>query len=134
MAATEPYTKGLEVLVLMDHRNNLFTSSLLGNRRVNKKLLRWSLDLEEYGTRLVRQWIRGADNILADSPSRNPKDRDAARALVVPGGLIKNIIEKMFRAPHALEEGNQELHEMVGSIAEGDVDTGQALRRLPPES
>ena len=119
MAATEPYTKGFEVLVLMDHKNNLFTNSLLGSRRVSKKLLRWSLDLEEYGTRLVRQWIRGADNILADSPSRNPEDRDAAKALVVPGGPIKNIIEKMFRAPDALE---QEIREVVGSLAEGGVD------------
>ena len=38
VAATEPYTKGFEVLVQVDHKTNLFTNSLLGNRRVNKRL------------------------------------------------------------------------------------------------
>ena len=35
-AASEPLTKGFAVLVYMDHRSNLFTGSLLGNKRVNK--------------------------------------------------------------------------------------------------
>ena len=50
---------------------------------------------------------------------------------MVPGGPIKNIIEKMFRAPDALEQEIRELHEMVGSLAEGDVDrhSGDSRRK-----
>ena len=39
LALSEPYIKGFQT-VLTDHKNNLFTGSLLSNRRVNNKLLR----------------------------------------------------------------------------------------------
>ena len=93
----------------MGHRNNLFTNSLIAKKRVNKKLLRWALDLDEYGSRLKRQWIRGVDNVLSDCPSRNPVDRDETRSVTVPSGPIKRVIERMFRSPDALEQGIQEL-------------------------
>ena len=41
--------KGFRTYVYMDHKNNLFVGSFLTNKRVNKKLLRWSLDLDAYG-------------------------------------------------------------------------------------
>ena len=40
LAATDHLSKGFQVVVYTDHKNNLFTSSLLSNRRINKKLLR----------------------------------------------------------------------------------------------
>ena len=49
LAAVHHLTKGFTIHVYMDHKNNLFTNSLLSNRRVNKKLLRWALDIEELG-------------------------------------------------------------------------------------
>ena len=54
LAACSHLVKGFPLIVYTDHKNNLFTNSLLGNKRINKKLLRWSLDLEEYGERVQR--------------------------------------------------------------------------------
>ena len=50
----EPYVKGFKVIVLTDHRNNPFTGSLLANRRTNKKLLRWAIDVEYWGDCVTR--------------------------------------------------------------------------------
>ena len=72
LIASNPYTKGFRVVVYTDHKNNLFTGSLLANRRVNKKLLRWAINLEEVGDMVQLVWIKGADNVLGDAPSRNP--------------------------------------------------------------
>ena len=47
LALAEPYIKDFQTVVLTDHKNNLFTGSLLSNRRVHKKLLRWVIDIEE---------------------------------------------------------------------------------------
>ena len=104
LAAVHHLTKGFTIHVYMDHKNNLFTNSLLSNRRVNKKLLRWALDIEELGDRVHRHWIAGKDNVLGDGPSRNPKDRDSVQKLPVPDGPVKRIIEKMFRDPDGLDQ------------------------------
>ena len=76
LALAEPYIKGFKTVVLTDHKNNLFTGSLLANRRVNKKLLRWAVDVEEWGDSIQRMWIKGKDHVLADPVSRNPVDRN----------------------------------------------------------
>ena len=52
LAATDHLVKGFVVECYTDHRNNLFTGSQKGNKRINKKILRWSLDIEEYGERI----------------------------------------------------------------------------------
>ena len=38
------------------------------NKRVNKKLLRWSMECEEFGvgSRIHRRWIKGADNVMLE--------------------------------------------------------------------
>ena len=74
------------VTVLTDHKNCLFTDSLLSNRRVNKKLLRWAIDIEEWGDSIRRVWIIGKDHVLADPLSRNPHDRDICKNFAVPAG------------------------------------------------
>ena len=104
LASVDHLVKGYPLVCLMDHKNNLFTSSLFGNRRVNKKLLRWALDIEAYGTRVTRKWIKGTDNTLGDAPSRNAEDRDLVRNLSVPGGPVKRIVRQMFAAPGADDE------------------------------
>ena len=63
------------MIVLTDHRNNLFTGSLLANRRTNKRLLRWAIDVEYWGDCVTRVWIKGKDHDLADPISRNSHDR-----------------------------------------------------------
>ena len=95
------------MIVYTDHRNNIFTDSLFANKRISKKLLRWALDLEDLGSRVVRVWLRGEDNILGDAPSRNPEDRDVLHTLRVPGGPVRRVIEQMFTAPSSAEEQAQ---------------------------
>ena len=120
LAACEPYTKGFKVIVLTDHKNNLFTGSLLANRRVNKKLLRWAIDLEELGDKVQRVWIRGVDNILGDPPSRNPSDRDVCRRLKVPAGPVRRIIQKMFEAPMEMDEEIAAMHTFLDGLDDAE--------------
>ena len=116
LASAEPYIKGFKVVVLTDHRNNLFTGSLLANRRVNKKLLRWAIDLEELGDSIQRVWIKGTDNVLGDPPSRNPADRDVCRRLKIPSGPVRRIIKKMFEAPIELDEELESLNAFLEGL------------------
>ena len=71
--------KGFHTYVYMDHKNNLFTEAQLDNRRRSKKLSNWALELQQYD--IVRVWIRGEANILADAPSRAPWEAEMARNL-----------------------------------------------------
>ena len=116
LAATDHLAKGFQVVVYTDHKNNLFTSSLLSNRRINKKLLRWSLDLEELGSKISRIWQKGVDNVLGDAPSRNPHNRDMLYKLPVPAGPVKRIITAMFAKPIELDQELQELRRFIDSL------------------
>ena len=88
LASADHLTQGFRVIVCADHKNNIFTGSLLSNRRVDNKLLRWSLDIDDIGDRILRIWAKGADNVLGDGPSRNPKDRIWMNKLPVPSGPV----------------------------------------------
>ncbi len=55
MKLSDEFTKGIPVKVRMDHKNNLLTKSVISNKRANKKLLRWSLEIEELGDRYTRE-------------------------------------------------------------------------------
>ena len=57
------------------------------------------MDIEEYGDRMRLHWVAGKDNVLADSLSRNPEDRDEARekSLQVLGGPAKRVTKMMFK-------------------------------------
>ncbi len=122
LIAVDPMTRGFPLVVLTDHKNNLFTQSLLGNRRMQKKLLRWSLELEDLCTRVTRVWIKGTDNVLGDAPSRNPKDRDAVKDLPVPAGPVKRVVRAMFEAPMELESECSELSRFLGQLESADPD------------
>ena len=47
LKATEHLVKGFPLTLYTDHKNNLLNDSLKANQRFQKKLLRWSLELEE---------------------------------------------------------------------------------------
>ena len=71
---------------------------------MQKKLLRYPLEVEELSKRVTRIWIKGTDNVLGDAPSRNPKDRDTVKHLAVPAGPVKRIVRAMFEKPIELDE------------------------------
>ncbi|MEO2123515.1 MAG: RNase H-like domain-containing protein, partial [bacterium] len=131
LSATEHLTKGFTVTLYTDHKNNLFTGAMLGNKRINKKLLRWSMECEEYGvgSRIRREWVKGIDNVLGDGPSRNPPDRDAVRSLPVPCGPVCRIIKLMFTNPEALDREVSELSAMLDSLDEADPDPTAGNKR-----
>ena len=130
--AVDPLVHGFPLIVYTDHRNNLFTGSLLANRRMQKKLLRWSLELDELCKRVQRVWIAGKDNILGDAPSRNPKDRDIIKDLPVPGGPVKRVIRAMFEAPVQLEEEMAQLSRFLQQLESEEPDAVLSAGGRPP--
>ena len=99
LKATEHLTKGFPVVLYTDHKNNLFTDSLVGGKKIQKKLVRWSLEVDEMASKVTRVWLKGEDNILGDAPSRNVKDRVKIQYCNVPGSPTKKCIEAMFKGP-----------------------------------
>ena len=77
----EKFLRGLLSYVYIDHKNNLFAESMLDNRRIAKKVSNWALELQCFN--IVRIWIRGQANILADAPSRAPWECALAKHLPI---------------------------------------------------
>ena len=75
----------------MDHKNNVFTEAQLDNRRRSKKMSNWALELQQFN--IIRVWIRGEANILADAPSRAPWEAATARHLPIPDLPLREIIK-----------------------------------------
>ena len=127
--------RGFCVYVYMDHKNNLYTEAQLDNRRRSKKMSNWALELQQYN--IVRSWIRGEANILADAPSRAPWEAALARHLPIPDLPLRELIRKMYASPDAwaqlvhkrtqdinLDEWNtleQQLHPGVPDFGEKEV-------------
>ena len=98
----EKYIKGLLTYVYMDHKNNLFSQSMLDNRRIAKKVSNWALELQCFN--IVRVWIRGEANILSDVPSRAPWENELAKHLPIPCDPILQLIEAFYQEDDALVE------------------------------
>jgi hypothetical protein len=91
--------KGFQTYVYMDHKNNLFTEAQLGNRRRIKQMSNWALELQQFN--IVRVWIRGEANILADAPSRAPWEAEMARHLPIPDMPLRELIKQMYVSPES---------------------------------
>ena len=62
----------------------------------------WALELQQFD--IVRVWIRGEANILADAPSRAPWEAELARNLPIPDLPLRELIKQMFVSPEAWEK------------------------------
>ena len=93
----------------IDHGNNLFNAAMLDNRRICKKLPNWALELQEFDS--VKVWIRGEANVLADAPSRAPREHPLSCELPIPRGPVFELIEKMYRPDHWDEEAAEMVRE-----------------------
>ena len=67
---------------------------------------------------IVRIWIRGETNILADAPSRAPADVKTVRNLPVPNMELKDLLRYMYQEPEEFERLVQERAKTMG------LDTG----------
>ena len=93
----EKLIKGFLCFVYIDHKNNLFSEAQLDNRRRSKKMSNWALELQAFN--IMRIWIRGETNILADAPSRAPADDKVVRNLPVPNMEVKDLLRYMYQEP-----------------------------------
>ena len=93
--------RGFKVYSYIDHKNNTFTEAQLDNRRRSKKMSNWALDLQNYD--LVRIWIRGEANILADAPSRAPWEATLAKHLPIPDMPVRDLVKMMYQDPGGLQ-------------------------------
>ena len=90
------------MLLLHDHKNNVFSDAQLDNRRRSKKLSNWALELQQFN--IDRIWIRGEANILADAPSRAPWESKLVQFLPIPDMPIRELVVQMYQDPDALEQ------------------------------
>ena len=127
--AARHLTQGFPLVVYTDHKNNLYTNSLLANKRMQKKLLRWTLEIEEIGDRVQRIWLAGKENILGDAPSRNPADGDFVQNLPVPAGPVKRVVRAMFEAPIQLEEEMDELQRFLSQLEGQEPEPADGYRQ-----
>ena len=102
----------------------MFTGSQKGNKRINKKIRRWALEIDEYGDRIKLHWVVGKENVLADSASRNPEDRDLARerSLSVLGGPVKRVMNMMFKGALRSDQEWEAFHNLIDTLGDEDVD------------
>ena len=108
----ERLIKGFKCYCYIDHRNNLFNEALLENRRIAKKMSNWALELQAFN--IVRIWIRGEANILADAPSRAPWENVLAEHLPIPQGPLREVIKTMYRMPEEFESEVQSVVKKKG--------------------
>ena len=98
----ERMLRGFKCYCYIDHKNNIFSDAQLDNRRRSKKMSNWALELQCFD--IVRVWIRGEANILADAPSRAPWESALARHLPIPDMPVRDLVRKMYQEPGALED------------------------------
>ena len=96
----ERFIKGFTTYCYIDHKNNIFTEAQLDNRRRSKKMSNWALELQ--GFDIVRIWIRGEANILADAPSRAPWESALAQYMPIPDQPVRQIVKQIYQDPDAL--------------------------------
>ena len=61
----------------------------------------WALELQQFD--IVRVWIRGEANILADAPSRAPWESALAQHLPIPDMPVRDLVRMMYQDPDGCE-------------------------------
>ena len=103
-AAISKYVTGFTLFMYFDHKNIERAESVLTSRRASKKLVNWIADTQHILANVVRLWIDGKNNILADCGSRLPWHTSVSKHLPVPAGPIRDVIRLLFTHPHELEK------------------------------
>ena len=87
------------MFMFFDHKNIERAESVLESRRASKKLVNWIADTQDIMANVVRVWVDGKLNVLADFGSRISWEYDVVRTLPVPQKPIIDIIRLLFRPP-----------------------------------
>ena len=68
--AIRKWVEGFTLFMFFDHKNIERAESVLTSRRASKKLVNWIADTQHILGTVVRVWIDGKSNVLADVGSR----------------------------------------------------------------
>ena len=88
--------------MFFDHKNIERAESVLASRRASKKLVNWIADTQHILGSVVRVWIDGKNNVLADVGSRLSWEHAVAQFLPVPARPIRETIRLFFTSPAEL--------------------------------
>ena len=72
---------------------------------------KWALELQ--GFDVIRVWIRGEANILADAPSRAPWESALAMHLPIPDMPVRDLVAAMYKSPEQLTVWVQDRKEQM---------------------
>ena len=100
--AIRKYADGFTLFMFFDHKNIERAESVLASRRASKKLVNWIADTQHILGTVVRVWIDGKNNVLADVGSRLSWEHAVAQFLPVPARPIREMIRLFFTSPTEL--------------------------------
>ena len=103
-AAIAKYVEGFPLFMYFDHKNVERAEAVLKSRRASKKLVNWVADCQHILFTVVRIWIDGKNNILADAGSRASWENALVKHMPIPNQPILETIRLFFRHPNELEE------------------------------
>ena len=98
------WIEGFPVFMFFDHKNIERAESVLASRRASKKLVNWIADTQHILGNVVRVWIDGKNNVLADVGSRLSWEHAVIQQLPVPDQPIRDTIKLFFTHPKELEK------------------------------
>ena len=101
--AIKKWVTGFTLFMYFDHKNIERAESVLTNRRASKKLTNWIADTQHILGSVVRVWIDGKLNIIADVGSRLPWEAAVAKHCPVPTQPILELIRLLYTSPRELE-------------------------------
>ena len=86
--------------------------------RAAKKLVAWIADFQVQLANIVRVWVAGKDNVLADVGSRADWTRQLVKQIPVPEHPVLDLIRMMFASPDEVAQSDK-------TFADRKLDMGQ---------
>ena len=96
--------------MFLDHKNIERAEAVLKSRRASKKLTNWVADTQDILSNVVRVWIDGKHNVIADVGSRITWEGSLAKHLPVPEYPILDFIRRLFTHPSQVEQQVAQRH------------------------
>ena len=113
----EKWVQGFLLFARFDHKNIERAESVFKSRRASKKLINWIADSQVMFSMMVRVFVDGKDNVLADAPSRAPWIESMVRQLALPEQPIKDLIRLFFMHPREIEAAMQNVKKEYRPVA-----------------
>ena len=116
--AISKWVSGLQLFAHFDHTHIERAESGLKHFRAAKKLVAWIADFQVQLANIVRVWVAGKDNVIADVGSRADWTRQLVKQLPVPEHPVLDLIRMMFASPDEVAQSDN-------MFADRKLDMGQ---------